>query len=304
MPDLSVVIVSYNTAGLLRRCLDALFASADGVDLDVIVVDNASRDGTLAMLADAFPMVRVIANTANVGFAAANNQGLAAARADAALLLNSDAFVSPGDLTRGMQLLAERPDIGLLGVRLLNPDGSVQAEGGTDPTFWDDVAAAVGLDRVLRRRGTSRSGTVDWVQGACMFVRRAALEQVGLLDTRYFMYSEEVDWCRRFRLHGWKVWYAADIAVVHLGGGSSGNDLRRRAALYRSRLGYRRRAGGPAAALALWALTVAGLGARIVARSLASRTLRRPLGRQTPSSDLALLRAVLRMDPLARWSTA
>ncbi|HUG16697.1 MAG TPA: glycosyltransferase family 2 protein [Thermomicrobiales bacterium] len=309
MPDLSVIVVSYNARAYLRRCLDDLAASAmaDGVTLETIVVDNGSTDGSVEMLGAWEPTLVVVRNDANVGFAAANNQGLALARAPFALLLNSDAFIQSSVMRRALALLRERDRTGMVGVRLLNLDGSLQAEAGRFPTFWDDVRASIGLDRLGRRRDGAHSshGPVDWVQGACMFVSMDAVRDVGGLDTRFFMYSEEVDWCRRFWNAGWSVWHEPGLAVTHVGGGSSQDyDTARRSALYRSRVGFRRVLDGPALSALLWLVIVTGLALRIPMRWAAQVVTRRPIGRQTPQSDFALLWAIVRTDPLARWTTS
>ena len=308
MPDLSAIVLSHNTRDLLRRCLDDLAAVAafDAVDLEIIVVDNASTDGTRAMLAERAD-VRVLENADNVGFAAANNQALRCVRAPFALLLNSDAFVRPGVLRSAVATLRQRPAVGMVGVRLLNVDGTVQAEHGKFPTIWTDIRVSAGADRIARPNpgGIAGSGPADWVQGACMFVRMAAAAEVGGLDARFFMYSEEVEWCRRFWDRGWQVWYLHEATVTHVGGASStGMDLSRRAALYRSRLGLRRLLGGPLASVALWCCMVGGLGARIVVRGAAQRIAGRRVGWQTPRADWELLCRVARMDPLARWSSS
>lgn len=305
MPDLSVIIVSHNTRALLARCLASLEAAAAAAALatEIIVVDNASSDGSVELLARHFPRARVLANRANLGFAAANNRGLAEVHAGVALLLNSDAFVTAGALRGALDTLRTTPRAGLVGLRIVNEDGSAQAADGRFPTLWADIRTSAGLDRRPRRDGPAATGVrpTDWVHGACMFVRTAAVRQVGPLDERFFMYSEEVDWCRRFRAAGWEVWYRGDLAVVHLGGASHTDDLRRRAALYRGRLGLRRRLGGPLASLILWCCMIASLGARTLGKAAARTLLRRRLGRQSAAGDWDLARAVMRMDPLARW---
>lgn len=305
MADLSVVIVSWNTRALLQRCLDVLHAAAN-VELEVIVVDNGSTDGSCEMVEQYQPPIRLVRNQENVGFAIANNTGMVLARAPIALLLNSDAFITTSAIDDALALLRAYPRIGVVGTRLLNTDGSVQAEAGRFPTFRDDLLTSLGLEQLIARRPASYPGpvAVDWVQGACMFVRTAAVAGVGGLDARFFMYSEEVDWCRRFWGAGWQVWYLPDADVVHVGSASSRNDTRRRLALYRSRLGFRRRVAGPLASAMLWFLILLGLTARIVARAPVQLLTRQPVGRQTPASDIALLAALLRVDPLARWAVS
>ena len=216
MPDLSVIIVSYNTRDILRRCLDALADAGAELTLQVIVVDNGSSDGSVEHVASRLELT-LIANTHNAGFAAANNQGLAVAQAPVALLLNSDAFVDRAALAEGLALLRERPEVGIAGVRLVNADGSPQAEHGRFPSLWSDVRASAGLDRLRHAASAplTAPAPVDWVQGACMFVRMAALADIGGLDTRFFMYSEEVEWCQRCWHHGWQVWQLPGASVVH-----------------------------------------------------------------------------------------
>jgi N-acetylglucosaminyl-diphospho-decaprenol L-rhamnosyltransferase len=302
MPDLSVVIVSYNTRGILRRCLLSLYDAAMNVPLQVIVVDNASTDGTIEMLQTRFPEVVIVANSMNTGFAAANNQGIELAEADALLLLNSDAFVTPEAIQAGLEAL-HRPGVGMAGVDLVNEDGSFQATSGRFPTLLSDVARSIGLDRLIpgQRQRLVEPATADWVQGACMFVRAAAIIDAGPLDADFFMYSEEVEWCWRIWRAGWEVWQLHGVAVVHLGGASSStNDLSRRAALYRSRLALRRRIGGPVASFVLWTIMIAGLAGRIPARGVARLTLRRNVGIQTMSADAQLLWMLLQTNPLSR----
>lgn len=304
MAELSVIIVSFNTRHVLRRCLQSLFEAAGNLDIEVIVVDNASSDFTLDMLSTQFPQVRVIANRDNRGFAAANNQGMALARAETLLLLNSDAFVNADALTHALQLLRIEPLVGIAGLPLLNEDGTFQAGSGSFPSLWDDICRSIGLDRISLFGGAQRlGGPVDWVQGACMFVRRKALAEVGGLDPHFFMYSEEIDWCWRFQRAGWEVWQIPEVSVVHLGSASSrSNELGRRTALYSSRLSLRRRMGGPASTAVLWSAMVAGMFGRVVLRSVAGLLLKRDVGQHSAQADFDLLRAILRMDPLARQS--
>jgi hypothetical protein len=304
MPQLSVVIASYNTRDLLKECIETLQRAGNGVDLEVIVVDNASTDGSRQYLASLGRRVRLILNDANLGFAAANNAGMRIASAPVILLLNSDAFVTRKTLHAGLAILHDQPQAGLAGVRILNPDGSIQAESGSFPSLWQDICISLGVERFRKPSpGVSKvAAPVDWVHGACMFVRKRALQSVGGLDSRFFMYSEEVDWCRRFWEAGWAVWYLPTVDVVHIGGASSSTkDLSRRVALYRSRLGLRRRLDGPLASMLLWLAMLAGFAARIVTRSVLQALFRRHVGRQSARADWQLLCAIVRMDPLARF---
>lgn len=308
--SLTAVIVSYNTRKLLERCLASLCEAVEGVvQLEIIIVDNGSTDGSAEYVeATRICGVTPIFNTTNVGFARANNQALALAETPYLLLLNSDAFIEREAIGRGLELLEDRPEIGMVGMRIDNPDGSVQAEYGSFPSLWDDVCTSLGFDQLQAKTASSRMSRavpVDWVQGACMFVRRKAIDDVGGLDTGYFMYSEEVDWCRRFWKAGWQVWYEPGVSVAHIGSASSRQrGLQRRAALYRSRLGFRRKVGGPVASAVLWLAMLTGLFGRIIIRMLVQIVKRGPVGRQTVRSDWALLGRIVRMDPLARWTVS
>jgi N-acetylglucosaminyl-diphospho-decaprenol L-rhamnosyltransferase len=230
MVDLSVVIVSWNVRDLLRQCLSTVVGPGP-LSLEVIVVDNASTDGSVDMLRAEFPAVQVVANPGNVGFPAANNQGIAAARGRYVLLLNSDAEVVGEGLATMVAFADAHPDVGVVGPQLLNPDGSVQSSRRRLPTLATAFFESTWLQPYAPRRLLERyyvldqpDGTtldVDWVKGAALMARREAIEQVGLLDEGFFMYSEELDWCRRFREAGWRVVYLPTAQIVHHEGKSS-----------------------------------------------------------------------------------
>lgn len=231
--DLSVIIVSYNTRELLRDCLHSL-ASAGAVQFEVLVVDNASADGSAEMVGQSFPDVQLIVNDHNAGFAAANNIGLRRARGRYLLLLNSDTRVLDGALARMVQFMDAHPAAGYCGPCLLNADDSHQASARRFPTPLSRAWAMSGMaGRYPRSRhaldlhwqgGAQGTYRVDWLSGACLMVRAAAVEQVGVLDESFFMYFEETDWCRRMARGGWEGWYIGDARVVHLGGGSVRHD--------------------------------------------------------------------------------
>ncbi len=218
--DLSVIIVNWNTRDLLDQCLRSIYSTSQDLVFETLVVDNGSADDSLAMVRQHFPQVRLVENQANVGFARANNQGIRLSQGRYVLLLNSDTIVLPHALKEMVRFGDTRPDAGIVGCKLLNGDGSLQESWASFPTFWSEV-----LGRNFRaRRLVGKmllTYEVDWVGGACLLARRAAIDEVGLLDESYFMYSEETDWCFRMTQQGWKVYYLPDVEVVHLGGGSA-----------------------------------------------------------------------------------
>jgi N-acetylglucosaminyl-diphospho-decaprenol L-rhamnosyltransferase len=237
---LTTVIVNWNTADLLLDCLDSLRAGEVRLD-DVLVVDNASTDDSVARVAQRFPAVHLIRNSANVGFAGANNQGIAASTGEYVLLLNSDTLVPPGAISSLVRFMSERPRVGACGPRLLRPDGTPQpyAYGG-DPTL--PYLLRRGFSRLLLGRSLhdwtiDRALQVDWVSGACLLLRRVALDQVGPLDGQFFMYFEDNDLCLRLRRAGWQVYYEPQVAITHLGGQSLRRNPRAQAA-YQTSLRY------------------------------------------------------------------
>jgi N-acetylglucosaminyl-diphospho-decaprenol L-rhamnosyltransferase len=229
--DLSVVVVTWNSAALLPACLESLLADAEraGLSTEVVVVDNASGDDTRAVARD-FPQVQLVELEENRGFAVATNIGLRRARGRAALLLNPDTELRPGALAALWRALWAMPHVGLVGPLLLNPDGSPQSAGYRFPGLAQQLLDFFPLHPRLagsRLNGRFDVGdgltpfAVDHPLGACMLVRRAALEEVGLLDEGYFMYSEEIDWCRRFKAAGWTVLITPAAHIVHHGGQST-----------------------------------------------------------------------------------
>lgn len=272
-PLLSIIVVNYNTRDLLARALDAVAASARDLPHEVIVVDNGSTDGSATLLRERYPAVRAIANGRNVGFAAANNQGLTAARGAAFLLLNSDAAPEPAAIPALWAALLARPRAGVVGPRLLNADGSTQSSRRRFPTLATLLVESTLVEEwrpdnafVRRYRISDRSASyaqpVDWLVGACLLVRRAAVERAGPLDPGFFMYAEEVEWQWRIRRAGWEVWYEPAARVLHDGGRSSERDLPARyIAFQASRVRLTRLLYGRAAAemLRLWLLLLDGV---------------------------------------------
>jgi len=228
-PSLSAIVVSYNTRKLTLECLQALSVALEGVPAEVIVVDNASSDGSVEAIRREFPQISVLANDRNLGFGAANNQGMRQGHGRYFLLLNSDAFAEPGAIATLVRYMEENPTVAAAGPRLLNADGSLQVSCFPFPTPFRAWVENLWLPKVLPH--TSRWGDyrkwnhdsprlVDWVVGACLLVRREAYEQVGGFDEQFFMYAEESDWQRRMRDAGWQIGFTPAARVRHLGGAS------------------------------------------------------------------------------------
>lgn len=234
--ELGIVIVNYNTAALLKRCLETVFASS-GVTFEVCVVDNHSPDDSVAMVAASFPQVQLIANADNVGYPAANNQGLqrlgfaagaCPAAPEYALLLNPDTEVPPDAFRTMLDFMAAHPDAGVAGPRLVRPDGALDlACRRAFPSPEVSLYRLLGLSRLFpksRRFGRynltyldeHQMAEVDAVVGAFMLVRRAAIEAAGLLDDTFFMYGEDLDWAYRIKAAGWKVYYYPAVTVLHV----------------------------------------------------------------------------------------
>jgi N-acetylglucosaminyl-diphospho-decaprenol L-rhamnosyltransferase len=260
--DLSIVIVSWNVRGLLRQCLHSIFAAAERPSCQVIVVDNASTDGSAEMVEAEFPSVQLIRNSTNRGFPAANNQGLALARGRYVLLLNPDTEVRGAALATLVDYADHHPDVAVVGPRLLHADGSPQRSRYRFPTLATALFESTWLQPIAPRRLLTRYYAldlpddepcdVDWARGAALLMRRAATEHVGPLDEGFFMYSEELDWCRRARSAGWRVVWLPTAEIVHHEGKSSEQVVAARHIHFQtSKVRYFRKHHGRAAATAL-----------------------------------------------------
>lgn len=243
-PDLSIVIVSWNTRALLADCLDSLPAATAGLSVEVIVADNDSRDGTPALVDEEYPDVRLLPTGANLGFTRANNLALAEVTGARILLLNPDTVCPPGSLTDLCARLDALPDAAAVGPDLRDGDGQETQCWGDFPRPWHHWRYLVDprlrwLPRSWREPGLGRLASsvrhhhghrdpvtgavsVDYVKGACLLMTRAALDSVGPLDDRFFMYFEETDWCRRAAALGLRIYLCPDVAVTHLEGRATG----------------------------------------------------------------------------------
>jgi GT2 family glycosyltransferase/glycosyltransferase involved in cell wall biosynthesis len=296
----AIIVVSWNTRELLAECLASIEATAPAADLETIVVDNASSDGSAAMVRERFPAVRLLANSSNFGFARANNQAIAATTAPYVLMLNSDARLTPGALQRLVARLDTMPRAGLVGAQLRGPDGAFQYSHARFPSLTREALTLTGLGRLVYGPWYPSAGPafgdrarlVDWVGGACMLARRAALDAVGGLDDGYWLYCEEVDLCLAMQRAGWEVWYEPDAQVTHRIGASAYQlGPEREAHLYRSRLRFFRKHHGAGAARLLGAELIALTGPKLALHA----TLRRVSGGRLGRSALSVraLRAVV-----------
>jgi len=222
-----VIVVSWNTVALLRRCLASVGRFLSSVPHEVLVVDNASRDGSADMVAEEFREARLFRNSENLGFGRANNQAMAEARGEFFLLLNSDAELLDDGAARLLERVRARPEVGVAGLRILRPDGRVQASARRFPTLRRLCVAGFWLNRVLPRPVTEDlllghywdhcgEREADWVIGACMLVRREVFRETGGFDPSIFLYGEEVEWCHRIGERGWKVLFSPVGSILHL----------------------------------------------------------------------------------------
>jgi len=232
MLDLSIVIVNWNAGDFLQNCLHSIYEQTTGIAFEVLMVDNGSTDGSPEMVENCFPRVQLIRNRQNVGFAKANNQAIRASKGKYVLLLNPDTIVLDGALVQMVMFLDRHPDIGALGCKILTADGQIDFRGGRHfPTLWSEFCIHSGLawlfptserfgGHLMSYWDHEDSREVDLLVGACIMVRRDVIYHVGLMDEDFFMYADDVEWCYRIKQVGWKVFYYADAAIVHLGEGS------------------------------------------------------------------------------------
>jgi len=245
--DISFVIVNWNTRELLRDCLRSVYDTVRDIAFEIIVVDNGSSDGSAAMLRESFPGVRVVANAENRGFAAANNQAFRVMEGRYALLLNTDAVLTEGAVEALFRFMEGRPDAAMACGQLLNRDGSLQNSIAAFPTLLALTANMPLLEILFPRRFPSKRYRhtdpleVDSGVGACLMVRRDAMDDAGLLDERYFFYFEETDWAYAMSRKGWKVFHVPAARIYHLQGQSVGTGIASRMSFYRSRYAFFRK---------------------------------------------------------------
>ncbi len=298
MTDLSIIVVSWNTIEMTRACLRSVFDNAGGLRLQVIVVDNGSSDGSADMTEAEFGGATLLRNADNRGFAAANNQALNIAEGEFTLLLNSDTLVLGDVLQRSVEFMRTRPDVGVMGCRVLNTDRTVQLTCAMQPDLVTSTLKALGLHRRSGwfgrehyrgwQRDTERE--VGVVTGCYLLTRRSVIEQIGPLDEQFFFNYEETDWCRRAAKAGWKVVFAPVGEIVHHGGGSSGPDNpNREIHLIRGKIQFFRKHRGEAAACLVWLLAYAFWSSRCC---IATLSVKRSASRFSRATTVQVLRAL------------
>lgn len=262
MIDLSISIVNCDNRDLLAGCLDSIYQTVQRACYEILVVDNGSTDGSADMMRTRFPAIQMIENEERLGYAASHNRALRRCQGRYLLVLNDDMLVLIGAIDTMVAFMDAHPDAGMVGCRLLNPDRSLQPSCRAFPNLWIMFCRSLYLDKLFPRNrwfgadylsgwGHDAMRKVDVIKGCCMLVRREVVDQVGLLDERFFMYYEETDWCYRTLQHGWKVYFTPDAQVIHFGEQSTGRQSARMALIQRQSLlwYFRKHHGGVAASI-------------------------------------------------------
>jgi len=311
---LSVIIVTWNGKRYALECLASLHQGESALPFEIIVVDNASTDGTPEAIREQYPDVQLVRNEANLGFAKANNIGMAKSRGKFVALVNSDVVLPPGCLEKMVQYLEENPGIGVLGPKMLSPNGSIGQSVMRLPTVWNTICSSLGLHRVLPDSKLfggflmdgypyNKVDDVEVLTGWFWMVPRVALQQVGGLDEQFFMYGEDIDWCQRFLKAGWRVVFYSDAEALHYGAASSSEaPTRFYVEMRRANLQYFRKHHGWTGSLGYLLATWVHELTRIVGYSFVycyDRT-KRPVAAFKVSRSMSCIRWLVGTSPLAQ----
>ena len=224
---LTIIVVSFNTNKLLLECIKSVYSTINKTDFEIIVVDNASSDGSVEMVRSTFPHVKIIANATNTGFSAANNQAVRVSTGKYVLLLNSDTLLNDGAIDTLVDFMNDHPEAAAVGPKVLNFDGSLQSKGFYFPSVLWTFVTLFRVNKVLTEHkmrklfprfcwGEDDIKQVDWVSGCCFLMSKKAIDKIGMLSEEFFMYSEEVEWCYRAYKYDFKVWYLPIAQIFHL----------------------------------------------------------------------------------------
>jgi GT2 family glycosyltransferase len=246
--ELSIIIVSYNTRDLLTQCLNSIYEHTKNLDFEVLIVDNNSSDGTIEEIANKFPQVKLISNALNKGFAAASNQGLRMMNSEYGLLLNPDTIVLDNAFAKMLEFIKSHTRVGIVGCKILNPDGSLQRAAFPPPTLINSIISTLNLGRLVPEglrhyyrfhlermfptritncfydnlyKTATKPFRVGWVSGACLLIGKKTIQDIGYLDENLFLFGEEPDWCCRARQRNWGIFLLPEAKIVHYGGMST-----------------------------------------------------------------------------------
>jgi N-acetylglucosaminyl-diphospho-decaprenol L-rhamnosyltransferase len=249
--ELSIALVNWNNRDYLRQCLESIEAAQLPFSYDIVVADNGSTDGSLQMLSERFPYVKIVQNEGNVGVARGNNQCINNTNGRYIYILNNDTLVNRKAIETMMRFIDEHPDAGAVGGTLLNADGTYQSSSFSFPSLLEEFLIVSHIGARLNPYFPSQNGPypgvreVDWISSASILVRREALEEIGLIDEEYFIYSDETDWQYRLWHAGWKVYYLPEVTTIHFGGGSFSPGDKRYTLVYRGRMLFARKHYSP-----------------------------------------------------------
>jgi GT2 family glycosyltransferase len=232
MKNISIIIVNYNAKDYLYNCIQSILNNNSKLSIEILIVDNLSTDGSVNYIKDSFPFINIIENNNNLGFAKGNNIGIAKSSGKYIMLINPDVVLMEGCLENIYEFMENNTNIGLLGPKIIDSCGKTQRSCMGFPTIWNSFCRSLYLDRMFPKIklfgglllgywGHDYNKSVDVINGCFWAVRRKAMENVGLLDESFFMYGEDIDWCRRFHYHGWDVYFYKDAEAIHFGGVSS-----------------------------------------------------------------------------------
>ena len=280
MKTISVIIVSWNASDYLRRCLDSIRQAGTSCVQEVIVVDNASEDGSPEMVEKEFPDVILIRSGENLGFARANNLAMKQSTGSMFALVNSDVIVHPGCLDTLASFLIKHDDVGLVGPRVFGGDGNLQKTCRRYPNIWNTVCRILALDRMfpnrqmfsgfeLPDRNHEQLTEAEVLSGCLCMARKNAVDKVGGMDEQFFFYGEDIDWCKRFRDAGWKLMFVPEATATHFGGGSTSNaPLRYSIEILRATLKYWKKHHGVLGQIVCYLLIVTHHGSRLLIRGI------------------------------------
>lgn len=229
MIDVSVIVIAWNVRELLYNCLKSVYKETRGINYEVIYVDNASDDGSVKMVKERFPAVRIIENEENKGFITANNQGIEISKGKYVLLLNSDTIILDNAIAKAVKFVDQHPEAAVIGCRVLNPDMTLQRTCSMYHSLLNMFLAATYLYKIFPRNMFFGRHDMTWwdfddvkevevVYGCFSLVRREAINQIGLMDPRYFVFGDDPDWCYRFSKAGWKIFFTPEPRIIHYGG--------------------------------------------------------------------------------------